>query len=114
MTESHNRTALESSANRASEIDRIRDIIVGPYFEHTNAQLAMLVLTIDHLRDSVTREVETLKQQMLLSNDSLREDLQRIANQLDHGKVDRATLGEQLIRLGQRLQATDGDSGGEP
>ncbi|OQY29130.1 MAG: hypothetical protein B6243_11485 [Anaerolineaceae bacterium 4572_5.2] len=53
---------------------------------------------------SLTKKLQNLRQEMRQSDDDLREELRRTAQQLTNDKVDRLMLGELFIELGKHLK----------
>lgn len=111
---------------RINEIDRIREIITGPVVSQSSRQYKELKDALDQLRSDFTKQIAELGTQTEVSGQyfhaqlqaqsaavqarmeemdkSLREELQKLAAQLGDSKVDRASLGDQLIRMGEQLR----------
>ncbi|MFZ1793628.1 MAG: hypothetical protein WAU96_09410 [Anaerolineae bacterium] len=114
--------------SRINEIDRIREIITGPVVSQSSRQYKELKDALDQLRSDFTKQIGELGAQSEASGQyfhaqlqaqsaasqarleevdkSLREELQKLAAQLGDSKVDRTSLGDQLIRMGEQLRAS--------
>ncbi len=112
---------------RINEIDRIRDIITGPVVSQSSRQYKELKDALDQLREDFAKQLTEARAQTEASGQyfhaqlqaqaassqarmdemdkSLRGELQKLAEQLGDSKVDRASLGDQLIRMGEQLRA---------
>jgi len=99
-------------------IDRIRDIIFGPQireyehrFEGIKRDMVRLQQDLDRLTQQQTAQkkeqddkTEELRYTMRQSDDDLRQEMRHTAQALTEQKVDRTTLGELFIELGNQLK----------
>lgn len=112
---------------RINEIDRIRDIITGPVVSQSSRQYKELKDALDQLREDFAKQIAEARAQTEAAGQyfhaqlqaqaassqarademdkALRGELQKLADQLGDSKVDRASLGDQLIRMGEQLRA---------
>lgn len=117
----------DQQESRINEIDRIRDIITGPVVSQSSRQYKELKEALDQLREDFAKQLAEARAQTEASGQyfhaqlqaqvassqarmdemdkSLRGELQKLAEQLGDSKVDRASLGDQLIRMGEQLRA---------
>lgn len=98
---------MADTPNRASanEIDRIRDIITGPVVSKMAEQVAELSAALDALRAETARQIADARAESTAADDALRTELRRLADQLGGDKLDRRSLGDELVRLGEQLRA---------
>ncbi len=106
----------------AQEVDRIRDIIFGPQmrdyqqrFQNVERDLERLQQEIDTLTQQLadqdsgqSKKVQSLRNDMRKADDNLRDELRDTTQTLRAEKVDRSTLGELFIELGNHLKGGDG------
>lgn len=102
-----------------TEVDRIRDIILGPQlreyeqrFQVVQRDLNRLQQELDRLTEQLAEQdsnqakrLQNLQKEMRQSNDDLRGELRETSQKLTNEKVDRLALGELFIELGQHLKA---------
>ncbi|MCB0195112.1 MAG: hypothetical protein KDJ65_24405 [Anaerolineae bacterium] len=107
--------------NAKENVERIRDIIFGPQirdyeqrFYNVQRDLERLQQELDHLAENLTdqdtdqnKKLQTLRRDMRQSDDDIRNELRQTANKLSFDKVDRVTLGELFIQLGNNLKSGD-------
>jgi predicted nucleic acid-binding Zn-ribbon protein len=100
------------------EVDRIRDIIFGHQmrdydqrFQTFERDLDRVQKALDHLTEQLAdqdstlgKKLQTLRRDMRQADDALRDELRETAQQVTADKVDRATLGELFIELGNHLK----------
>jgi hypothetical protein len=116
MTEEQNGpTSLEPTR----EVDRVRDIILGPHlrdyeqrFQTLQGDLERLQQELDRLTEQLAdqdssqlKKLQNLHREMRQSDDDLRRELRQTAQKLTDEKVDRLALGELFIDLGEHLKA---------
>jgi hypothetical protein len=101
------------------EVDRIRDIILGPQlrdyeqrFKIIQRDLERLQQEFDHLTEQLAnqdsdhgKKLQTLRREMRQGDDDLRGELRQTSQELTTDKVDRIALGELFIELGEHLKA---------
>jgi predicted nucleic acid-binding Zn-ribbon protein len=101
------------------EVDRIRDIILGPQlrdyeqrFKIIQRDLERLQQEFDHLTEQLAnqdseqgKKLQTLRREMRQGDDDLRGELRQTGQKLTTDKVDRMALGELFIELGEHLKA---------
>lgn len=100
------------------EVDRIRDIILGPQlreyeqrFQIIQRDLERLQQELDHLTEQLanqdseqSKKLQALRRDMRQGDDDLRGELRQTAQKLTTDKVDRVTLGELFVELGTHLK----------
>lgn len=105
-------------AESGQEVERIRDIIFGPYirdyeqrFQIVQRDLERLQQELDRLAEQLTdqesdqsKKLQALRREMRQADDSLRDELRQTTQQLTADKVDRLALGELFIELGSHLK----------
>ena len=102
----------------ATEIERIRELVVGPQLRQSEQKIGTLQKDIDRLQ----REIQQLASQLNEQNMSLSERLQQVrqdlqesvgevrnevrqvAEGLEQNKVDRHMLGDLFIELGNHIK----------
>lgn len=116
----------ETQEARINEIDRIREIITGPVVNQSSRQYKELKDAIDQVRVDFSKQIAEARAQTEASGQyfytqqeqqsaaiqlrleamekTLRDELQSISNRLSDSKVDRTSLGDELIRLGEQLR----------
>lgn len=101
------------------EVDRIRDIILGPHlrdfdqrFQSIQRDVERLQQEIDRLTDQLSdqeseqnKKLQALRRDMRQGDDDLRGELRQSAQKLADEKVDRLALGDLFIELGEHLKA---------
>ena len=107
--------------NAKENVERIRDIIFGPQirdyeqrFYNVQRDLERLQQELDHLAENLTdqdtdqnKKLQTLRRDMRQSDDDIRNELRQTANKLSFDKIDRVTMGELFIQLGNNLKSGD-------
>ncbi len=116
MTEEQNDpTSLEPTR----EVDRVRDIILGPHlrdyeqrFQTLQGDLERLQQELDRLTEQLAdqdsnqlKKLQNLHRETRQGDDDLRRELRQTAQKLTDEKVDRLALGELFIELGEHLKA---------
>jgi ElaB/YqjD/DUF883 family membrane-anchored ribosome-binding protein len=105
----------------SQSVDRIRDIIFGAHIRDYEQRFNTLQLDLNRLQQELDRltellndqgsdfnkKLQTLRRDMRESNDTLRTELRQTADKLTYDKVDRLTLGELLIQMGNQLKGGD-------
>jgi len=100
------------------EVDRIRDIILGPQlreyeqrFQIIQRDLERLQQELDHLTEQLanqdseqSKKLQALRRDMRQGDDDLRGELRQTAQKLTTDKVDRVALGELFVELGTHLK----------
>lgn len=100
------------------EVDRIRDIILGPQlreyeqrFQIIQRDLERLQQELDHLTEQLAgqdseqnKKLQALRRDMRQSDDDLRGELRQTSQKLTTDKVDRMALGELFVELGTHLK----------
>jgi hypothetical protein len=100
------------------EVDRIRDIILGPQlreyeqrFQIIQRDLERLQQGLDHLIEQLAnqdgeqnKKLQTLRRDMRQGDDDLRGELRQTSQKLTTDKVDRMALGELFVELGTHLK----------
>ena len=108
-------------ANATENVERIRDIIFGPQirdyeqrFYNVQRDLERLQQELDSLAESLTdqdsdhsKKLHALRRDMRQSDDDIRNELRQTSKKLTFDKVDRVTLGELFIQLGNNLKSGD-------
>jgi hypothetical protein len=106
-------------AGAAQEVDRIRDIIFGPQmrdyeqrFQVVRRDLSRLQQELDRLADELSeqdreqsKKLQALRGEMRESDDDIRDELRQAVDRLMIDKMDRVTLGEMFVEMGQRLKS---------
>lgn len=104
--------------NPKQEVDRIRDIIFGGQMREYEQQfgtfqrdLERLQQDLDRLNEQLTdqdsnqsKKLQGLRQEMRQADDDIRGELRQTRDQLMNDKVDRLTLGDLFIELGNHLK----------
>lgn len=116
----------EQQEARINEIDRIREIITGPVVNQSSRQYKEIKDEIERMRAEFSRQIaearaqteaagqyfhaqmqensSAMQMRMDAMDKDLRAQLQNLAEKLGDSKVDRASLGDQLIRMGEQLR----------
>ncbi|RME73128.1 MAG: hypothetical protein D6784_12415 [Chloroflexi bacterium] len=108
----------KTAAEAGKEIDRIRDIVFGPQmreyeqrFQAVQRDLGRLQEELDRLTAQLadqdshqTKKLQGLRDEMRRADDDLRAELRETTRQLAADKVDRVTLGDLFIELGNQLK----------
>lgn len=101
------------------EVDRIRDIIFGPQMRDYDQRFQIVQRDLDRLQQELDRlteqlsdqgsdqgkKLQALRQEMRQADDDLRDELRQTAQKLATDKVDRVSLGELFIELGNHLKS---------
>ena len=104
---------------QGQEVERIRDIIFGSQmreytqrFQNMQRDLERLQQELDRLTERLAdqsgdqgKKLQELRQEMRQADDNLRTEFRETAQKLTADKVDRETLGELFIELGNHLKS---------
>ncbi|HMR62942.1 MAG TPA: hypothetical protein PKE64_02930 [Anaerolineae bacterium] len=105
----------------SQSVERIRDIIFGAHIRDYELRFNTLQIDLNRLQQELDRlaeqlsdqgsdfnkKLQTLRRDMRETNDMLRTELRQTADKLTYDKVDRLTLGELLIQMGNQLKGGD-------
>lgn len=111
-------TEAQSELQSTREIHRIRDIIFGPQMRDYEQRFQMLQRDLERLQQEVDRltaqlseqdssqakKLQSLRGEMRKADDGLRDELRETAQTLTSDKVDRVSLGELFVELGEHLK----------
>lgn len=111
-------TEAPSQVESTREIHRIRDIIFGPQMRDYEQRFQMLQRDLERLQQEVDRltgqlteqdssqgkKLQSLRGEMRKADDGLRDELRQTAQALTTDKVDRVSLGELFVQLGEHLK----------
>lgn len=100
-------------------VNRIRDIVFGPQmreyeqrFQQIKNDLERMQQEMERLSDKLIdqdaeqlKKLQTLQQDMRKNDDSLRNELRESSQKLTDEKVDRVTLAELFIELGNNIKS---------
>jgi len=100
------------------DVERIRDIIFGPQMRNYEQQFQTLQRDIERLQQTVddlneqlaeqhsshNKAQQTLRREMRQADDGLRDELRQATQALTHDKVDRLSLADSFIELGNQLK----------
>jgi ElaB/YqjD/DUF883 family membrane-anchored ribosome-binding protein len=111
-------TEAPSQLQSTREIHRIRDIIFGPQMRDYEQRFQMLQRDLERLQQEVDRltgqladqdgsqgkKLQSLRGEMRKADDGLRDEMRQTSQALTTDKVDRVTLGELFVELGEHLK----------
>lgn len=106
------------SKRSASEIERIRELVVGPQLRQSEQKVSALQKDIERLQReihqlnnqlneqnvSVAERLQSLRQDLQESVDDVRSEMREVAQGLEQDKVDRQMLGDLFIELGNHIK----------
>jgi predicted nucleic acid-binding Zn-ribbon protein len=112
------KTEASSQLQSTREIHRIRDIIFGPQMRDYEQRFQMLQRDLERLQQEVNRltgqlseqesdqnkKLQSLRGELRKADDGLRGELRDTAQSLTTDKVDRVSLGELFVELGEHLK----------
>ena len=101
------------------QIDRVRELIVGPYLREQGQRFQDLSRDMGRLEQEIARlseqlasqeqeqskRVQAVRQEQRDGDEALRSELRSTAQQLTADKMDRSALGELFIELGTQIKA---------
>ena len=107
-----------ASLGAMQDVGRIREIIFGSqmrdyeqHFRQLERDLANLQAELEALREQTgkqdkeqTKKLQALRDDTRRSDDDLRAEMREAVDRLTMDKVDRSTLGDLLIEMGNRLK----------
>lgn len=102
----------------ASEIERIRELVVGPQLRQSEQKISTLQKDIERLQrelrqlrsqqndnnKSLTENLQQLQQELQESVGEVRDELRLVTTGLEKDKVDRQKLGDLFIELGNHIR----------
>lgn len=108
-----------SSLGSLQDVGRIREIIFGSQMRDYEQRFRLLQRDLENLKDELEalreqsdkqdkeqgKKLQKLRDDTRQSDDDLRAEMREAVDRLTMDKVDRSTLGEILIEMGNRLQA---------
>lgn len=108
-----------SAVGNDSQIDRVREMILGPYVRESSQRiqdlsrdLQRMQQEIDRLAQQLTEQeqeqnkrVQALRQESRDGDSDLRTEMRDVAQQLGTEKMDRAALGDLFVELGNQIKA---------
>jgi hypothetical protein len=108
-----------SSLGSMQDVGRIREIIFGSQMRDYEQRFRLLQRDLENLKDELealreqsdkqdkeqAKKLQKLRDDMRQSDDDLRAEMREAVDRLTMDKVDRSTLGEILIEMGNRLKA---------
>ena len=117
MTDQRNNAS--SPAEMPRDVDRIRDIILGPQFREYEQRFQTMQHDLERLQQEIDRlneqlvsqdgeqskKLQSLRREVRQGDDDLRGELRQTSQKLTTEKVDRLALGELFIELGEHLKA---------
>lgn len=105
-------------ASTPRDIERVRDIIVGPQMRDYEQRFQTLQRDMERLRNEIVelgvqlteqdqehnRRVQNLRREARQSDDDVRNEARAVAQRLMYDKVDRHALGELFVELGSYIK----------
>ncbi|MEZ4710087.1 MAG: hypothetical protein R3A44_22970 [Caldilineaceae bacterium] len=102
----------------AGEIERIRELVVGPQLRQSEQKISTLQKDIERLQrelrqlrsqqndnnKSLTENLQQLQQELQESVGEVRDELRLVTTGLEKDKVDRQKLGDLFIELGNHIR----------
>lgn len=109
----------EASLGSMQDVGRIREIIFGSQMRDYEGRFRLLQRDLENLKDELEalreqsdkqdkeqgKKLQKLRDDMRQSDDDLRAEMREAVDRLTMDKVDRSTLGDLLIEMGNRLKA---------
>lgn len=106
-------------ASTPRDIDRVRDIIVGPQMRDYEQRFQTLQRDMERLRTEIVemgvqlteqdqehnRRMQTLRREARQSDEDVRNESRAVAQRLMYDKVDRHALGELFVELGSYIKS---------
>jgi uncharacterized membrane-anchored protein YhcB (DUF1043 family) len=107
-----------ASLGAMQDVGRIREIIFGSQMRDYEQHFRLLQRDLESLKDELdalreqsskqnkeqNKKLQKLRDDMRQSDDNLRAEMREAADRLTMDKVDRSTLGDLLIEMGNRLK----------
>ena len=111
---SENGQILPTLSESAQRLEAIKNLIFGENIQQIDADFQVLKNLIDKRKEELDNYIEDTRKELMSSIDNLSTDLNiRITDlgstldentkSLNHKKVDRATLGNLLVTLGEKI-----------
>ena len=108
-----------SSLGSMQDVGRIREIIFGSQMRDYEGRFRLLQRDLENLKDELealreqagkqdkdqSKKLQKLRDDTRQSDDDLRAEMREAVDRLTMDKVDRSTLGDILIEMGNRLKA---------
>jgi TolA-binding protein len=108
-----------SSLGSMQDVGRIREIIFGSQMRDYEQRFRLLQRDLESLKDELeaqreqaskqdkdqSKKLQKLRDDTRQSDDDLRAEMREAVDRLTMDKVDRSTLGDLLIEMGNRLKA---------
>ncbi len=112
-------------AETPREVDRIRDILFGSQMRDYQQRFQVVQRDLERLRQELDKlseqlanqdaehnqKLQNLRREAKQGADELRSELRQTAHDLADAKVDRVTLGEMFIEIGNQLKAGSSTAG---
>jgi uncharacterized protein involved in exopolysaccharide biosynthesis len=109
----------DSRQKNVQEMERIREIVFGAQMRSYDQNFATLRQDLNRLQNALaqaqeqmsnqeqeqSRRLQALRRELNESDEIIRAELRQLTNQLSSDKVDRSTLGELLVDLGNQIKA---------
>ncbi len=114
MTEKNSTKIKESITENGSKIDAIKELIFGENMEAYESEFKTLKTEIEKQKKELEELLYQVRKELLQNMDNLNTDLnirityfedtlKNFTPEQDHTKMDKKTLGEMLIKLGERI-----------
>ena len=115
MTKGPKQDNASSTQDSSSKLEAIKNLIFGDNIEQYDSEFEALKKDIDAKRQALQEYVDQTREELMNSIDSLSTDvniritelgssLENKAEELDTKKVDKTTLGNLLVTLGEKIQ----------